>query len=138
MVFTSEVGTPLDPSSVRRTQSIMAREAGLEHLHPHMLRHAAPSLLAAAGVTLHDISDTLGHRSVAITAEFYRHPIAPLRSGHMAAMNQLLPGGAEHWLRTGQWPALLCQFWRNGHDPPVRLAPFGQNPESSVHSFPID
>lgn len=91
LVFTSEVGTPLDPSNVRRTLSIMAGEAGLEHLHPHMLRHAAASLLSAAGVPLEDISDTLGHRSVAITAEVYRHPIAPVRSGHMAAMNQLLP-----------------------------------------------
>lgn len=94
LVFTSEVGTPLDPSNVRRTFSLMAEEAGLERLHPHMLRHAAASLLSAAGVPLEDISDTLGHRSVAITAEVYRHPIAPVRSGHMVAMNQLLPATA--------------------------------------------
>lgn len=91
LVFTTEVGTPLDPSNVRRTYARLAGEAGLEHLHPHMLRHAAASLLSAAGVPLEDISDTLGHRSVTITAEIYRHPIAPVRSGHMAAMNQLLP-----------------------------------------------
>ena len=60
------------------------------HLHPHMLRHAAASLLSAAGVPIEDISDTLGHRSVAVTAEIYRHPIAPIRSGHMVAMNQLI------------------------------------------------
>ncbi|MCB2175773.1 MAG: site-specific integrase [Actinomycetales bacterium] len=91
LVFTTEVGTPLDPSNVRRALSNMAAEAGLDHLHPHMLRHAAASLLSAAGVPLEDISDTLGHRSVTITAEVYRHPIAPVRSGHMVAMNQLLP-----------------------------------------------
>lgn len=91
LVFTTEVGTPLDPSNVRRTYARLARAARLEHLHPHMLRHAAASLLSAAGVPIEDISDTLGHRSVAVTAEVYRHPIAPVRSGHMAAMNQLLP-----------------------------------------------
>lgn len=91
LVFTTEVGTPLDPSNVRRTYARLARAAGLEHLHPHMLRHAAASLLSAAGVPIEDISDTLGHRSVAVTAEVYRHPIAPVRSGHMAAMNYLLP-----------------------------------------------
>lgn len=91
LVFTTEVGTPLDPSNVRRTYARLASAAGLEHLHPHMLRHAAASLLSAAGVPIEDISDTLGHRSVAITAEVYRHPIAPVRSGHMAAMDQLLP-----------------------------------------------
>ena len=91
LVFTTEVGTPLDPSNVRRTFARLADAAGLDHLHPHMLRHAAASLLSAAGVPLEDISDTLGHRSVAVTAEIYRHPIAPVRSGHMAAMSQLLP-----------------------------------------------
>ena len=91
LVFTTEVGTPLDPSNVRRTYARLAEAAGLEHLHPHMLRHAAASLLSAAGVPLEDISDTLGHRSVAVTAEVYRHPIAPVRSGHMAAMNQFVP-----------------------------------------------
>lgn len=91
LVFTTEVGTPLDPSNVRRTYARLARAAGLERLHPHMLRHAAASLLSAAGVPIEDISDTLGHRSVAVTAEVYRHPIAPVRAGHMAAMSQLLP-----------------------------------------------
>ena len=90
LVFTTEVGTPLDPSNVRRVYSRLAKEAGLAHLHPHMLRHAAASLLSAAGVPIEDISDTLGHRSVNVTAEIYRHPIAPVRSGHMVAMNQLI------------------------------------------------
>jgi len=90
LVFTTEVGTPLDPSNVRRAYTRMAKTAGIAHLHPHMLRHAAASLLSAAGVPIEDISDTLGHRSVSVTAEIYRHPIAPIRSGHMTAMNQLI------------------------------------------------
>ena len=89
-MFTTDVGAPLDPSNVRRVFSRLAKEAGLAHLHPHMLRHAAASLLSAAGVPIEDISDTLGHRSVSVTAEMYRHPIAPVRSGHMVAMNQLI------------------------------------------------
>ena len=90
LVFTTEAGTPLDPSNVRRNFARIAKQAGFEHLHPHMLRHAAASLMSAAGVPIEDISDTLGHRSVTVTAEVYRHPIAPIRSGHMAAMNQLV------------------------------------------------
>ena len=54
-----------------------------------MLRHATASLLSATGVPIEDIADTLGHRSITVTAEIYRHPIAPIRSGHMIAMNQL-------------------------------------------------
>ncbi|MGQ0630467.1 MAG: tyrosine-type recombinase/integrase [Sporichthyaceae bacterium] len=89
LVFTTEVGTPVDPSNVRRDLHIVARRAGLAGVHPHLLRHAAASLLSATGVPLEDISDTLGHRSIAVTAEIYRHPIAPVRSGHLAAMTAL-------------------------------------------------
>lgn len=89
LVFTTEVGTPLDPSNVRRDLDRVAKRAGLEGVHPHLFRHAAASLLSAAGVRLEDISDTLGHRSVAVTAEIYRHPNAPVRSGHVAAMTAL-------------------------------------------------
>ena len=60
LVFTTEVGTPLDPSNVRRSVSNVAKSAGLGHIHPHLLRHAAASLLSAAGVPLEDVSDILG------------------------------------------------------------------------------
>ncbi|HEY8717990.1 site-specific integrase, partial [Pengzhenrongella sp.] len=90
LVFTTGVGTPLDPSNVRRVYARLAKEADLGHLHPHMLRHAAASLLSSAGVPIEDIADTLGHSSISVTADIYRHPIAPVRSGHMAAMNQLI------------------------------------------------
>lgn len=95
LVFTTEVGSPLDPSNVRRAMRAMADRAGIEHLHPHLLRHAAASLLSAAGVPIEDISDTLGHRSVTVTAEIYRHPIAPVRSGHVAAMSALASGPSK-------------------------------------------
>jgi integrase len=65
----------------------------LEHLHPHLLRHATASPLSTAGVSLEDISDTLGHKCVNVKAEIYRHPIAPVRSGHQAAMSALVADG---------------------------------------------
>ena len=93
LVFTTESGTPLDPSNVRRALARIARNAGLERLHPHLLRHATASLMSAAGVSLEDISDTLGHKSLNVTAEIYRHPIAPVRSGHHDAMSALAVDG---------------------------------------------
>jgi integrase len=87
LVFTTINGTPLDPSNARRTLKVIADRAGLGHIHPHLLRHAAASLLSDAGVALEDIADTLGHRSVTVTADVYRHPLAPIRTGHMAAMS---------------------------------------------------
>lgn len=92
LVFTTEVGSPLDPSNVRRSMNRLAPKADVGHIHPHLLRHAAASLLSAAGVPIEDISDTLGHRSIAVTAEIYRHPIVPIRSGHVAAMSAIAAG----------------------------------------------
>jgi integrase len=90
LVFTSETGTPLDPSNTRRSFDRIAAKAGLVHVHPHQLRHAAASLLSAAGVPLEDIADMLGHRSPTITADIYRHPVNPVRDGHMAVMAALV------------------------------------------------
>jgi integrase len=89
LVFTTEVGTPLDPSNVRRSLKSVATTAHLGHIHPHLLRHATVSLLSAAGVPLEDISDVLGHRSPTVTADIYRHPISPTRSAHVVAMSAL-------------------------------------------------
>jgi len=89
LVFTTDLGTPLDPSNVRRALQLIATQAGLGHLHPHLLRHAAASLMSGAGDRLEDIADTLGHRSVTVTADIYRHPIADTRTGHLQAMTAL-------------------------------------------------
>lgn len=94
LVFTTEVGTPLNPSNVRRGVQAVATRAGLGHFHPHLLRHAAASLMSAAGMRIEDIADTLGHRSIIVTAEIYRHPIAITRDRHLGAIEGLLAPSA--------------------------------------------
>lgn len=89
LVFTTEVGTPLDPSNVRHGLRRIADTAGIGHVHPHLLRHAAASLLSEAGVRIEDIADTLGHRSITVTADVYRHPLTPVRTGHLGALDDV-------------------------------------------------
>ena len=89
LAFTTDTGTPLDPSNVRRSLTTLATRAGLDHLHPHLLRHATASLLSAAGIPLEQIADVLGHRSATITADIYRHPLTPLRDHHVEVMSEL-------------------------------------------------
>ncbi len=89
LVFTTDTGAPLDPSNVRRALTRIANDAGIGHVHPHQLRHATDSLLSDAGVPLEDIADTLGHRSVTITADIYRHPLQSVRTRHVHAMTAL-------------------------------------------------
>jgi hypothetical protein len=80
--------------------------AQIPGLHPHALRHATASLLSAAGVRLEDIADTLGHRSVTITADIYRHTITPTRTAHLTALDNLAPPeppDGQHQARAASW-----------------------------------
>lgn len=94
LVFSTEAGSPLGPSDVRRALQSIDDADGIGHLHPHLLRHAAAGLLSQAGVRLEDIADTLGRRSVTVTADIYRHPLAPIRTGHFDAITTL--SGTRH------------------------------------------
>jgi len=95
LVFTTDVGTPLDPSNVRRALDRIAATAGIDHLHPHLLRHATASLLSDHSIPLEQIADLLGHRSPTITADMYRHPISDLRTPHVDFVTEIADGPAS-------------------------------------------
>lgn len=89
LVFTTTIGTPLDPSNVRRGFARLTKQAGIGHWHPHELRHSAASILSASGVPIEDIADILGHAGTRTTAAVYRHLIEPTIRSAAAPMNDL-------------------------------------------------
>ena len=89
LVFPSERGTLMDPRNFRRQFDRVAKAAGLDDLHPHLLRHSAVSLLSAAGVPLEQVADVAGHATTAMTEGVYRHAVGPSVGAHVAAMNAL-------------------------------------------------
>lgn len=95
LVFTTTVGTPIDPSNLRREFDKLTRRAGIGHWHPHELRHSAASLLSAAGVPIEQISDVLGHEGPRTTAAVYRHLVNPSVSAGKAPMDTLFEAGTE-------------------------------------------
>lgn len=76
LVFTSEVGTPLDPRNALRSLTSAARRAGLSEVGLHTLRHTAASALIRSDVHMRVVQELLGHSSYAITADIYAH-VAP-------------------------------------------------------------
>jgi integrase len=54
--------------------------AGLAGIHPHDLRHTAASLWAKAGFSLYEVSRSLGHANISITADLYTHLFPAERS----------------------------------------------------------
>jgi integrase len=76
LVFTTEIGTPLEPRNVLRRFELLAQRAGLRGVHLHTLRHSTASFLLAAGTHTKVVQEHLGHSSYAITADIYSH-VAP-------------------------------------------------------------
>lgn len=73
LVFTTEVGTALEPRNVLRRFQVLMTRAGLEHVSLHTLRHSTASFLLAAGTHVKVVQEHLGHSSYAITADIYSH-----------------------------------------------------------------
>jgi integrase len=93
-VFTTPLGTMLDPSNMRRSFAMLTDKAGLGHWHPHELRHSAVSLLCASGVPLEQVSDVAGHSTTRMTDEVYRHAVTPSVSAAKATMEALFAKSA--------------------------------------------
>jgi integrase len=73
LVFTTPIGTAIDPNNFRRHLARVSSKAGLGAWTTHELRHSAGSLLFAMGVPMKVISETLGHSSERVTSEVYVH-----------------------------------------------------------------
>lgn len=72
LVFTTELGGPVDPRNLLRVAETAAA-AGVEGVGVHTLRHSAAFGWLEAGVHIKAVADLLGHSSIAITGDVYGH-----------------------------------------------------------------
>ena len=72
-MFTTELGTPVDPRNFLRVVEAAAKAAGVEGVGVHTLRHSAAVGWLEAGVHIKAVADLLGHSSIAITGDVYGH-----------------------------------------------------------------
>ncbi len=73
-VFTHPDGSPFHPSyPSHELKKILAKHPDLPNIRFHDLRHTCASLLFGLGWSMKDVSEWLGHSSVAITMDTYTH-----------------------------------------------------------------
>jgi site-specific recombinase XerD len=65
-------GRPLDRHLVGRIVRRVGRAAGIEHVHPHALRHTLATQAINRGMSLEAIAALLGHRSLRMTLVYAR------------------------------------------------------------------
>ena len=90
LVFTTTVGTHLDPNTIRHRWNALCKTAGIEGRVPHEMRHTAGSLAVDAGVALTDVADQLGHADVNMLARVYRHKTRPVVEPVAAVMEAFI------------------------------------------------
>lgn len=89
-VFTSMVGTVLEPRNVYRTFEDIRHRAGFDDKTFHQLRHDCASLLLGQGIPMYAVSQILRHSSPTITARFYAHLTPELHREAADKMDGLL------------------------------------------------
>ena len=71
MVFTTGIGTPIEPRNLNRHFVRLLDHARLRRIRFHDLRRSCATLLYEQGVPIEKIQDILGHSSPTITKLIY-------------------------------------------------------------------
>ena len=72
-VFTTPIGTPIDPRNCTRIVQNACREAGVRVVRLHDFRHGCVSVLLGLGVPPRTAMDIAGHSTIEMTMNVYGH-----------------------------------------------------------------
>jgi integrase len=99
-VFTTRIGTPVDPRGLLREYYAITRPKAKEGEDPvklkfpairfHDLRHSAATLLLAQGVSPRYIAELLGHSQVSFTMQTYAHVLPEVQKQTASKMDEIL------------------------------------------------
>jgi integrase len=73
LVFTSEVGTPLNPDNLKRVRNKLMDIAHVPRVRLHDLRHLHASVAIHSGMDAKVLADRLGHSRASFTLDRYTH-----------------------------------------------------------------
>ncbi len=94
MVFTSEIGSILDPSNLSGFFKRLIKASNVPDIRFHDLRHTSASLLFLNGISAKLVSDRLGHSNVGFTLQTYTHLYQEQRREAALPLNVLLGSAA--------------------------------------------
>ncbi len=87
LVFSTQLGKPLDPTNMRRTFYMICDKVGLKGLHPHCLRHTFATRGAENNVDVRVMQRFLGHSTIRETADTYTHVLTDLKRSEILKLD---------------------------------------------------
>ena len=91
-VFTSRVGTPLEPRRVTVRFAALLTKAELPPMRFHDLRHSCATLMLAQGANPRTVMETLGHSRVTLTLDTYSHVMPSVKKEAARMMDEAITG----------------------------------------------
>jgi integrase len=96
LVFTTNIGTPIEPRNLIRHFKAALKKAGLlETIRFHDLQHSCATLLIAQGVHLRVVMEILRHSQISTTMNTYAHVLPRLQKDATTKIEELLAGADE-------------------------------------------
>jgi len=109
-LFREPAGQPMRPRALNELLAALSRRAGLERvIHPHQLRHGFAANIAAAGGTLDEIRELLGHAFLT-SSQVYLHQLSGIASAGRETAGHQLTGSPE---RRSARPDASPVTWEN-------------------------
>jgi integrase len=94
-VFTTKIGTPIDPRNCTRVVQEACKLAGLRVVRLHDFRHGCVSVLLALGVPPRTTMDIVGHSTIEMTMNVYGHVSLTDKRAAMDQLGKLLDEDGE-------------------------------------------
>ena len=90
MVFTTSIGTSIDPDRLDKEYKALFKRAELPERPFHDRRHTAATLILRDGMPVHEVSAILGHSQTSTTLNVYSHVLPRAHERAAAAMERLI------------------------------------------------
>lgn len=96
-LFENKRGKPLEPRRLLFHFKRLLKQAGLENIHFHNLRHTFATRCLECGIDMKIVSKILGHSTIQITADLYTHVTNHAMRKAMIKFNK------ENWMNAYQY-----------------------------------
>ena len=89
LVFTTQIGTPINTSNLRKSYSRLLKKANITNIKFHALRHTYATRLFEEGVQVKTVQSLLGHSDINTTMNIYTHVTNDVKNDAVEKLNQI-------------------------------------------------